>query len=75
MIERKLKGLGMTVDLLFPNESIPVTRVLANISSRGTLYAITVSPQNEELHSLTLNILHGIPEGILLFKILCCNIT
>ena len=62
-IEQRLKGLGLIVDLLFPNEDVPIGRVLANISSRGCLYAILVMPQNEEHRSLTLNILHGIPQG------------
>lgn len=62
-IEKKLKNLGLIVDLLFPNEDVPIGKVLANISSRGCLYAILVMPINEEHRSLTLNILHGIPQG------------
>ncbi|EEZ99461.1 nuclear receptor coactivator 5 [Tribolium castaneum] len=61
-IEQRLKALGLIVDLLFPNEDVPIGRVLANISSRGCLYAILVMPQNEEHRSLTLNILHGNPQ-------------
>lgn len=62
-IEVRLKKLGLTVDLLFPNEEVPVTRVLAKIASRGSLYAILIMPQNEDHRSLTLNILHGQPQG------------
>ncbi|XP_018324076.1 pre-mRNA-splicing factor srp2 [Agrilus planipennis] len=61
-IEQRLKNLGLIVDLLFPNEDVPLGRVLASISSRGCLYAILVMPQNEENRSLTLNILHGLPQ-------------
>ncbi|KAJ8978230.1 hypothetical protein NQ317_016381 [Molorchus minor] len=61
-IEQKLKNLGLIVDLLFPNEDVPIGKVLANISSRGCLYAILVMPQNEENRSLTLNILHGVAQ-------------
>ncbi|VEN37599.1 unnamed protein product [Callosobruchus maculatus] len=61
-IESKLKHLGLLVDLLFPNEDVPIGKVLANISSRGCLYAILVMPVNEEHRSLTLNILHGTPQ-------------
>ncbi|KAF7270632.1 nuclear receptor coactivator protein neosin [Rhynchophorus ferrugineus] len=61
-IESKLKALGLVVDLMFPNENVPIGRVLASISSRGCLYAILVMPQNEEHRSLTLNILHSIPQ-------------
>ncbi|XP_019763527.2 nuclear receptor coactivator 5 [Dendroctonus ponderosae] len=61
-IESRLKQMGLIVDLLFPNEDVAIGKVLANISSRGCLYAILVMPQNEEQRSLTLNILHGIPQ-------------
>lgn len=62
-IERRLKQCGLSVDLLFPNEDVPIGRVLANIASRGCLYAILITPQNEEHGSLTLNILYGSPQG------------
>ncbi|KAF5299876.1 hypothetical protein FQA39_LY11413 [Lamprigera yunnana] len=61
-IEQRLRNMGLVVDLLYPNEDVPIGRVLANISSRGCLYAILIMPQNEEFRSLTLNILHGIPQ-------------
>lgn len=61
MIESQLKRRGMTVDLLFPNDDVPIGKVLANISSRGTFYAILVTPQNEEHRSITVNILYGTP--------------
>lgn len=35
--------------------------MLANIASRGCLYAILVTPQNQELRSITVNILYGQP--------------
>ncbi|XP_011504412.1 PREDICTED: uncharacterized transmembrane protein DDB_G0289901-like isoform X2 [Ceratosolen solmsi marchali] len=62
IIESRLKKLGLTVDLLFPNEEVPLSRVLGNIASRGCLYAIVIAPTNKEHHSLTLNILHGLPQ-------------
>lgn len=55
--------MGLTVDLLFPNEDVLLSRVLGNIASRGCLYAVVVTPINQEHHSLTLNILHGLPQG------------
>ncbi|XP_054271261.1 nuclear receptor coactivator 5 [Macrosteles quadrilineatus] len=61
-IERRLIKIGLTVDLLFPNEEVPLGRVLANISGRGTLFAIIVNITNEEHRSLTLNILYGQPQ-------------
>lgn len=51
--------MGLSVDLLFPNEDVPIGKVLANIASRGCLYAILVTPANEENRSITVNTLHG----------------
>lgn len=61
MIENHLKRLGLVVDLLFPNADVPIGKVLANIASRGCLYAILVTPQNQEMSSATVNVLHGEP--------------
>lgn len=60
-IETRLRSLGMTVDLLFPNSEVPLGKVLGNISDRGCLYAILVTPLNEEHRSITVNILYGQP--------------
>ncbi|XP_060802689.1 nuclear receptor coactivator 5 [Amyelois transitella] len=61
-IESRLKRLGIVVDLLFPMEDVPIGKVLGNIASRGCLYAILVMPVNQEHRSLTLTILHGLPQ-------------
>lgn len=60
-IENHLKRMGLSVDLLFPNDDVPIGKVLGNISLRGTLYAILVTPQNEEHRSITVNILYDKP--------------
>ncbi|XP_066590444.1 nuclear receptor coactivator 5-like isoform X2 [Prorops nasuta] len=61
-IEIRLKKLGLMVDLLFPNDDVLLRRVLGNIASRGCLYAVVVTPTHQEHRSLTLNILHGLPQ-------------
>lgn len=48
--------LGIRVDLLFPNDQVPINKVLGNIQSRGCLYAILVLPVNMEHKSLTLTV-------------------
>lgn len=53
VIETQLKKLGLTVDLLFPNEDVPIGKVLANIASRGSMYGILVTNQNEQHRSMT----------------------
>lgn len=60
-VEDRLKKIGMRVDVLFPNEDVMLNQVLSNISARGCLYAILVTPQHEALNSITVNILYGIP--------------
>ncbi|EDX09532.1 GD14001 [Drosophila simulans] len=60
-IEERLKNSGLRVDVLFPNEDVLLGKVLANISSRGCLYAVLVTPQHEEHNSITVNILYGVP--------------
>ncbi|XP_058464409.1 nuclear receptor coactivator 5 [Malaya genurostris] len=60
-IEARLKRNGLTVDLLFPNDDVPIGKVLSNIASRGSYYAILITPENEERNSITVNVLYGIP--------------
>ncbi|TDG52516.1 hypothetical protein AWZ03_000749 [Drosophila navojoa] len=60
-VEDQLRKIGMRVDVLFPNEDVMLNQVLSNISARGCLYAILVTPQHEALNSITVNILYGIP--------------
>ncbi|CAG0884907.1 unnamed protein product [Darwinula stevensoni] len=59
MVERRLKSLGLIVDLLFPRENAPIPAILADIATRGTLYAAVVTPDNERHQSITIKILHG----------------
>lgn len=48
--------LGIRVDLLFPNDQVPINKVLGNIQSRGCLYAILILPVNLKENSLTLTV-------------------
>lgn len=59
VIEGRLKNFGLEVDVLFPNPDIPLPKILGNIASRGVLFAIVVTPLNEEHKSMTVNILQG----------------
>lgn len=60
-IEMQLTRVGLNVDLLFPNGVVSIGKILGNISARGCLYAILVTPQNEEHRSITVNVLYGQP--------------
>ncbi len=59
MVELQLKKLNLSVDLLFPNDEVPIGKVLANIASRGSLYGLLVTPQNEQHRSITVTQLYG----------------
>lgn len=52
--------LGIRVDLLFPNDQVPINKVLGNIQSRGCLYAILVLQSNLDQNSLTLTVSAGL---------------
>lgn len=60
-IEARLKRNGLSVDLLFPNDDVPIGKVLSNIASRGSYYAILITPENMERNSITVNVLYGVP--------------
>ncbi|EAT33095.1 AAEL014649-PA [Aedes aegypti] len=60
-IEARLKRNGLTADLLFPNDDVPIGKVLSNIASRGSYYAILITPENQERNSITVNVLYGVP--------------
>jgi len=59
VIEGRLKNFGLKIDVLFPNPDIPLPKILGNIASRGVLFAIVVTPLNEDHKSMTVNILQG----------------
>jgi hypothetical protein len=58
-IEGRLRVLGLKVDVLFPNPKVDLAKILGNIASRGVMFAILVTPLNEDHSSVTLNILQG----------------
>ncbi|EDV96525.1 uncharacterized protein LOC6556840 [Drosophila grimshawi] len=59
-IEDRLRKVGMRVDVLYPNEDVMLGHVLSNISARGCLYAVLVTPQHAALNSITIHILNGV---------------
>lgn len=66
-LEVNLKKMNMKVDLLFPNPDIPMNRVFGTLAQRGTLYVLVVRDENKLYRSVTVDILHGIPEGSIFF--------
>lgn len=66
-LEVNLKKMNIKVDLLFPNPDIPINRVLGTLAQRGTLYVLVVRDENKLYRSVTVDILHGIPEGNMMY--------
>lgn len=63
IVEWRLKALGLQVDILFPKSDSPLLDILEDIGSRGSVYALVISPQNEAHRSVTVNILWGELQG------------
>jgi len=62
MVQRRLKAVGLVVDLHFHGTQ-PVMELLDDVARRGVLYAIVITSQHEVHRSVTVNILHGTPQG------------
>ena len=56
-IEQRLKIIGMKVDVLFPNPKVDLNKIMGNIASRGVMFALLITPLNEDHNSVTLNVL------------------
>ena len=62
MVERRLKASGLVVDLKY-DIAQPMTELLNSVARNGVLYAIVITSQHEVHRSVTVNILHGTPQG------------
>ena len=62
MVERRLKSVGLVVELHFHGTQ-PISELLDDVARRGVLYAIVITSQHEVHRSVTVNILHGTPQG------------
>jgi hypothetical protein len=62
-IERKLVAKSMTVSVSIIPEDRSIPQMMEEASKRGHLFGIVINSQNEVHQSLTLNILHGTPQG------------
>ncbi|KAG8191447.1 hypothetical protein JTE90_020699 [Oedothorax gibbosus] len=64
-VEARIKNIGILVDVLFLKDEALLTQTIDDIARRGSLYAMVINPQNETHGSVTLNILHGTPQGMI----------
>lgn len=68
MVERRLFELNMTVDMIFLIHDGALNKAIDDMTRRGVLYILVVQQQHEEHKSITVNIMHGTPQGCNLKK-------
>ncbi|KAG8565553.1 hypothetical protein GDO81_012903 [Engystomops pustulosus] len=61
-VGRKVRDLGMLVDLIFLNTEVSLSQVLEDVTRGGTPFAIVISQQHQTHRSCTVNILFGTPQ-------------
>ena len=63
MIEDQLMEQRMRCQHLVLKSDAELPLIITDVTRRRVPYAIVLTAQNEQHHSLTLNILHGTPQG------------
>lgn len=63
MVGRKIRDLGMVVDLIFLNTEVSLTQALEDVGRARTPFAIIITQQHQVHRSCTVNILFGTPQG------------
>uniref|UniRef100_A0A8C5DUT1 Nuclear receptor coactivator 5 n=1 Tax=Gouania willdenowi TaxID=441366 RepID=A0A8C5DUT1_GOUWI len=61
-VGRKIRDLGMVVDLIFLNTEVSLTQALEDVGRARTPFAIIITQQHQMHRSCTVNILFGTPQ-------------
>ncbi|NXQ85998.1 NCOA5 protein, partial [Nyctibius grandis] len=61
-VGRKVRDLGMVVDLIFLNTEMSLTQALDDVSRGGSPFAIVITEQHQVHRSCTVNIMFGTPQ-------------
>ncbi|XP_032054252.1 nuclear receptor coactivator 5 isoform X3 [Cygnus olor] len=61
-VGRKVRDLGMVVDLIFLNTEMSLTQALDDVSRGGSPFAIVITQQHQVHRSCTVNIMFGTPQ-------------
>uniref|UniRef100_A0A803JGT9 Nuclear receptor coactivator 5 n=1 Tax=Xenopus tropicalis TaxID=8364 RepID=A0A803JGT9_XENTR len=61
-VGRKVRDLGMMVDLIFLNTEVSLTQALEDVTRGGSPFAIVITQQHQVHRSCTVNILFGTPQ-------------
>ncbi len=62
-VERRLTQYKMLSNIRILPEELPPAKAMEQLTQRRIPFAITINAQNEVHRSITLNILHGTPQG------------
>lgn len=62
-VGRKVRDLGMVVDLIFLNTEVSLSQALEDVSRGGSPFAIVITQQHQIHRSCTVNIMFGTPQG------------
>lgn len=65
-VGRKVRDLGMMVDLIFLNSEMSLQQALDDVSRGGSPFAIVITQQHQVHHSCTVNIMFGTPQGMII---------
>ncbi|NXT33674.1 NCOA5 protein, partial [Pelecanoides urinatrix] len=61
-VGRKVRDLGMVVDLIFLNTEMSLTQALDDVNRGGSPFAIVITQQHQVHRSCTVNIMFGTPQ-------------
>lgn len=61
-VGRKVRDLGMVVDLIFLNNEVSLSQALEDVSRGGSPFAIVITQQHQIHRSCTVNIMFGTPQ-------------
>ncbi|XP_019365456.1 PREDICTED: nuclear receptor coactivator 5 isoform X1 [Gavialis gangeticus] len=61
-VGRKVRDLGMVVDLIFLNTEMSLSQALEDVSRGGSPFAIVITQQHQVHRSCTVNIMFGTPQ-------------
>lgn len=65
-IDARLRLAALISDIIIIPENMTIPQMVEEAQRKNCLFAIIVNSQNEQHKSLTLNILHGTPQGKIL---------
>jgi len=67
-VVKALKTGGLVIEINFLPATVEVGKAIETAARRKLAFVVIVGEENEQHHSMTVNILHGQPEGHFTFQ-------